>query len=114
MRFAKLYYEFKKKMIDIPFIQEVHDSYMEILTDDTIDRLLTIDDTGMPKAPNIKQLLDKDVKALYLRDNTPDKIMYIKEVGVIYYLADPKGPCMQEGLSRQEALKEQLETWFTC
>nr|DAG90785.1 MAG TPA: DNA binding protein [Crassvirales sp.] len=35
MRFAKLYYEFKKKMIDIPFIQEVHDSYMEILTDDT-------------------------------------------------------------------------------
>lgn len=35
MKFAKLYYEFKKKMIDIPFIQEVHDSYMEILTDDT-------------------------------------------------------------------------------
>ena len=27
-----------------------------------IDRLLTIDDTGMPKAPNTKQLLDKDVK----------------------------------------------------
>lgn len=76
-----------------------------------IDRLLTIDDTGMPKAPNIKQLLDKDVKALYLRDNTPDKIMYIKEVGVIYYLADPKGPCMQEGLSRQEALKRAIENF---
>lgn len=76
-----------------------------------IDRLLTIDDTGMPKAPNIKQLLDKDVKALYLRDNTPDKIMYIKEVGVIYYLADPKGPCMQEGLSRKEALKRAIENF---
>lgn len=76
-----------------------------------IDRLLTIDDTGMPKAPNIKQLLDKDVKALYLRDNTPDKIMYIKEVGVIYYLADPKGPCMQEGLSRNEALKRAIENF---
>lgn len=35
IKFAKLYFEFKKKMIDIPFIQEVHDSYMEILTDDT-------------------------------------------------------------------------------
>lgn len=76
-----------------------------------IDRLLTIDDTGMPKAPNIKQLLDKDVKALYLRDNTPDKIMYIKEVGVIYYLADPKGPYMQEGLSRNEALKRAIENF---
>lgn len=76
-----------------------------------IDRLLTIDDTGMPKAPNIKQLLDKDVKALYLEDNTPDKSMYIKQVGVIYYLADPKGPCMQEGLSRQEALKRAIENF---
>lgn len=76
-----------------------------------IDRLLTIDDTGMPKAPNIKQLLDKDVKALYLRDNTPDKMMYIKEVGIIYYLADPKGPCIQEGLSRQEALKRAIENF---
>lgn len=76
-----------------------------------IDRLLTIDDTGMPKAPNIKQLLDKDVKALYLRDTTPDKMMYIKEVGVIYYLADPKGPCMQEGLSRNEALKRAIENF---
>ena len=76
-----------------------------------IDRLLTIDDTGMPKPPNIKQLLDKDVKALYLRDTTPDKMMYIKEVGVIYYLAYPKGPCMQEGLSRNEALKRAIENF---
>ena len=76
-----------------------------------IDRLLTIDDTGMPKAPNIKQLLDKDVKALYLRDTTPDKMIYIKEVGVIYYLADPKGPCIQEGLSRNEALKRAIENF---
>lgn len=74
-----------------------------------IDRLISIDNTGMPVAPNIKQLLDKDIKELYSRDNTPDKSMYIKEVGVIYYLADPKGPCIQEGLSRSEALKRAIE-----
>lgn len=74
-----------------------------------IDRLISIDNTGMPIAPNIKQLLDKDIKELYARDNTPDKSMYIKEVGVIYYLADPKGPCIQEGLSRSEALKRAIE-----
>lgn len=74
-----------------------------------VDRLISIDNTGMPVAPNIKQLLDKDIKELYSRDNTPDKSMYIKEVGVIYYLADPKGPCIQEGLSRSEALKRAIE-----
>ena len=26
-----------------------------------IDKLLTIDDTGMPKAPTLRQLQDKDV-----------------------------------------------------
>lgn len=73
-----------------------------------IDTMLTIDDTGMPVAPNIKQLLDKDVKQLYARDTTKDKSMYIKEVGVIYYLADPKGPCIQEGLSNKEALERAI------
>ena len=29
-----------------------------------IDRLISIDNTGMPVAPNIKQLLDKDIKEL--------------------------------------------------
>ena len=76
-----------------------------------IDKLLTVDDTGYPKAPNIKQLLDKDVRALYIRDTSKDKQMYIKEVGVIYYLADPKGPCIQEGLSRSEALKRAIENF---
>lgn len=76
-----------------------------------IDNLLTIDETGMPKAPNIKQLLDKDVRQLYLRDNTKNKQQYIKEVGVIYYLADPKGPCIQEGLSRKESLDRAIENY---
>ena len=30
-----------------------------------IEKLLTIDDTGMPKAPSIRQLQDKDV--LYMK-----------------------------------------------
>ena len=49
-----------------------------------IDSLLTINKTGMPEAPNLTQLLDKDVKLLYLRDKSKNKEMYIKEVGVIY------------------------------
>ena len=73
-----------------------------------IDSLLTINKTGMPEAPNLTQLLDKDVKLLYLRDKSKNKEMYIKEVGVIYYLGDPKGPCLSAGLSRSEALQKAI------
>lgn len=76
-----------------------------------LDWMLTIDETGMPQAPNIKQLLDKDVALLWTRDKTPDKSQYIKEVGVIYYLGDPKGPCLQEGLSEKESLKRAIENF---
>lgn len=76
-----------------------------------VDKLLTIDNTGMPKAPDIRQILDKDVQLLWLRDKTKDKSQYIKEVGVIYYLADPKGPCKQEGLSDNEAIKRAIENF---
>ena len=76
-----------------------------------LDWMLTIDETGMPQAPNIKQLLDRDVALLWARDKTPDKIQYIKEVGVIYYLGDPKGPCLQEGLSEKESLKRAIENF---
>lgn len=77
----------------------------------TLDTLLTIDETGMPKAPDIKQILDKDVQLLWLRDKTKDKSQYIKEVGVIYYLGDPKGPCKQEGLSDNESIKKAIENY---
>lgn len=76
-----------------------------------LDWMLTIDETGMPQAPNIKQLLDKDVALLWTRDKTPDKSQYIKEVGVIYYLGDPKGPCLQEGLSEKESLRRAIENF---
>ena len=76
-----------------------------------LDWMLTIDETGMPQAPNLKQLLDKDVALLWTRDKTPDKSQYIKEVGVIYYLGDPKGPCLQEGLSEKESLKRAIENF---
>lgn len=76
-----------------------------------VDKLLTVDDTGMPKAPDIRQILDKDVQLLWLRDKTKDKSQYIKDVGVIYYLADPKGPCKQEGLSDNEAIKKAIENF---
>lgn len=77
----------------------------------TLERILTIDSTGMPKAPSITQILDKDVKALWIRDKSPDKSMYIKEAGVIYYLADPKSPPRQQGLSDNEAIKMAIENY---
>lgn len=74
-----------------------------------IDMLITIDDTGMPVAPNVRQLIDKDVRELYTRDKTKDKSKYVKECIVIYYLGDPKSPAKQAGLSDAEALKMAIE-----
>lgn len=76
-----------------------------------IEKMLSIDETGMPKAPDIRQLQDKDVLLLYSRDTTSDKRRYIKEVGVIYYLGDPKSPARQQGLSDAEALKMAIENY---
>lgn len=74
-----------------------------------IDTLITIDDNGMPVAPTLRQLIDKDVRTLYTRDKTKDKSQYIKECIVIYYLGDPKSPARQSGLSDPEALKMAIE-----
>lgn len=76
-----------------------------------IKYLVTIDNTGMPKAPTLEQLLDKDVRLLYTRDTTKDKEMYLKEVGVIYYLADPNAPTKQQGLSDAECIKRAIENY---
>ena len=77
----------------------------------TIEKLITVDESGMPKAPSVRQLLDKDVLSLYSRDNTPDKRRYIAECGVIYYLGDPKSPARQKGLSDAECLKEAIDNF---
>ena len=74
-----------------------------------IDSLLTIDDTGMPQAPSIRQLVDKDIALLWQRDTTKDKRKYIAECGIIYYLGDPKSPARQQGLSDREALDMAIE-----
>ena len=77
----------------------------------TLDKLINVDDTGMPKAPDIYQLQDKDIRELYTRDNYPDKRMYIAECGFIYYLGDPKSPARQQGLSDQEILQLAIENY---
>ena len=69
-----------------------------------IDKLLVIDNTGMPQAPSIRQLMDKDIALLWQRDTTKDKRNYIAQCGIIYYLGDPKSPARQQGLSDTEAL----------
>lgn len=74
-----------------------------------IDSLIIIDDSGMPKAPTIRQLIDKDIRQLYNRDKTTDKKQYIAECIVIYYLGDPKSPAKQSGLSDPEALRMAIE-----
>ena len=71
--------------------------------------MLVIDDSGMPIAPTIRQLMDKDIKQLYTRDKTKDKSNYIKECIVIYYLGDPKSPAKQSGLSDAESLKMAIQ-----
>ena len=76
-----------------------------------LEKMLTIDETGMPKVPNIRQLQDKDVLMLYTRDGSKDKRKYIAEVGVIYYLGDPKSPAKQQGLSYEESLKMAIENY---
>lgn len=76
-----------------------------------IDKLLTVDDTGMPQAPTLRQLQDKDVALLWQRDTTKDKRNYIKDVGVIYYLGDPKSPAKQQGLSDAESLKMAIDNY---
>lgn len=74
-----------------------------------IDSLIVIDDSGMPKPPTTRQLIDRDVRELYTRDKTKDKSKYIAECIVIYYLGDPKSPAKQSGLSDPEALKLAIE-----
>ena len=80
-----------------------------ISADLIIDKMLVIDDTGMPVAPTIRQLMDKDIKQLYTRDKTKDKSNYIKECIVIYYLGDPQSPAKQSGLSDAESLKMAIQ-----
>lgn len=75
----------------------------------TIDTLISIDDNGMPVAPNVRQLVDKDVRELYTRDKSTDKKRYIQECIVIYYLGDPKSPAKQSGLSDVECLRMAIE-----
>lgn len=75
----------------------------------TIDSLILIDESGMPKAPTIRQLMDIDARELYTRDKSKDKHNYIQECIVIYYLGDPKSPARQAGLSEPEALKMAIE-----
>lgn len=76
-----------------------------------IEKLIIIDESGMPKPPSVRQLMDKDILQLYARDNTPDKRTYIAECGVIYYMGDPKSPAKQKGLSDEEALREAIENF---
>ena len=74
-----------------------------------IDKLLVIDNTEMPQAPGIRQLVDKDIALLWQRDTTKDKRNYIAQCGIIYYLGDPKSPARQQGLSDREALNMAIE-----
>ena len=74
-----------------------------------IDSLIVVDDTGMPKPPTIRQLIDRDVRELYRRDTTKTKQKYTQECIVIYYLGDPKSPAKQNGLSNAEALKMAID-----
>lgn len=76
-----------------------------------IEKLLSVDDSGLPVAPSLRQIQDKDVLELWARDKSSDKRKYIAEAGVIYYLGDPKSPAKQQGYSDEEALKMAIENF---
>lgn len=76
-----------------------------------IEKMIVIDDTGMPRAPGVRQLMDKDVLELWSRDKSKEKTKYIQEAGVIYYLGDPKSPAKQQGLSDDEALQMAIDNF---
>lgn len=69
-----------------------------------ITKMLAVNDQGIPYAPNLYQIQNKDVRELYIRDTSSNKLRYIKEAGVIFYIADPKSPPNQMGYSYPEAL----------
>lgn len=76
-----------------------------------IEKIIVIDDTGMPSAPGVRQLMDKDVLELWSRDKSKEKTKYLQEAGVIYYLGDPKSPAKQQGLSDDEALQMAIDNF---
>ena len=67
--------------------------------------MIVIDDNGMPKAPDVRQLMDKDIRTLYQQDKSKDKSQYIKDCIVIYYMGDPKSPAKQVVLAMVKHLK---------
>lgn len=76
-----------------------------------IEKMIVIDDTGMPRAPGVRQLMDKDVLELWSRDKSKEKTKYLQEAGVVYYLGDPKSPAKQQGLSDDEALQMAIDNF---
>ena len=76
-----------------------------------IEKMIVIDDTGMPRAPGVRQLMHKDVLELWSRDKPEEKTKYLQEAGVIYYLGDPKSPAKQQGLSDDEALQMAIDNF---
>jgi len=80
-------------------------------TNVVIEKMLTVDNYGIAKPPTLRQLQDKDVALLWQRDTTSDKTKYMSEVGVIFYMGDPKSPPRQRGFSDAECLKSAIENY---
>lgn len=70
-----------------------------------IDSLLRLDDSGLPKPIDVRQMTNKAIRELYTRDKTAEKSRYIDECIIIYMCGDPKSPARQQGLSDTECLK---------
>jgi len=77
----------------------------------TVEKLITIDSSGMPKPPDVRQIQDKDILELWGRDKTHDKRKYMGEAGVIFYMGDPKSPPRERGFTERECLKAAIENY---
>lgn len=72
-----------------------------------IDKIISVDESGMPCAPNPRQLLDKDVLALYSRDKTQDKKDILLNVGLFIILETQKVLVDKKGVVIMNVLKKQ-------
>lgn len=76
-----------------------------------IEDMLSVDNDGNILPPNLRQILNKKVQELYLRDKDPKKTKYKQEAGFIYYIADLKSPCNQQGLNYIEARQKAIDNF---
>lgn len=74
-----------------------------------LHHILNFDSNGNVADLTTEQLLDKDVRALFMDHKANNDMEGYKNIcGVIYYMGDPNSPPSQEGLNEDDCLKRAI------